>query len=105
MNPFENDNTINTLVKNDEFASEFQITIWKESKGRKTNSYISGWNLEQTELKQYLKEFKVKHGCNGSLKKEGENSILQFQGDKIDTLINFMIEKGVEEDYIQKKGQ
>ena len=27
------------------------------------------------------------------------------QGDKIDTLINFMIEKGVEEDYIQKKGQ
>ena len=99
MNPFEREeDTIEVQKEND-------ITIWKENRGRKVNTYITGWNLELTELKGYLKEFKQAKGCNGSIKEEEDVIRLQFQGDKVDDFIEFMISKGVDKNEITLKGQ
>jgi|SaaInlStandDraft_5_1057022.scaffolds.fasta_scaffold190538_1 translation initiation factor 1 (eIF-1/SUI1) len=106
MNPFENENEEETKV-----LVTTNITIWKTTRGRKTNTYITGWNIEESVLKDYLQQFKRTKGCNGSLKKEkdeDDNEIegytLHFQGDKIDSLIEFMISKGVNKDIITLKG-
>lgn len=102
MNPFEENENMSTIST----TAKSNITIWKESRGRKTNTYITGWNLTQDELKQYLKEFKQTKGCNGSLKNdESEGFKLHFQGDKIDDFIEFMISKGVDQESITVKGQ
>lgn len=101
MNPFENeDNNENNVV----FSSQ-NITIWKENRGRKINTYITGWNLETDELKQYIKSFKQTKGCNGSLKMEDGSPKIHFQGDKVIEFIEFMISKGVDENCITIKGQ
>lgn len=101
MNPFENEeNNENNLV-----ISSQNITIWKENRGKKINTYITGWNLEKEELKQYIKIFKQTKGCNGSLKMDDGNPKLHFQGDKIEEFIEFMISRGVNEDCITIKGQ
>ena len=100
MNPFEKEEeTIDIPKEND-------ITIWKENRGRKINTYITGWNIELDELKGYLKEFKQAKGCNGSIKVEdGKTTKLHFQGDKIDEFIQFMESKGVNKESITLKGQ
>lgn len=103
MNPFEEEEI--SIKPNDVLSSKFDITIWKESRGRKTNTYISGWNIKESDLKQHIKDFKKTHGCNGSLKNENDNFVLHFQGDKIDKMYDFIIEKGVEKDMITIKGQ
>ena len=103
MNPFEENESVPTISTSTEIKSD--ITIWKESRGKKTNTYITGWNLTQDELKQYLKQFKQTKGCNGSLKNEGEGFKLHFQGDKIDDFMEFMVSKGVDQESITVKGQ
>lgn len=103
MNPFEceedNTSTLGPTIMN--------IIVWKESRGRKTNTYVTGWNIDKAELQGYFKEFKQKHGCNGSLKKEEESDgyKLHFQGDKIDQIIDLIKSKGVDENFISIKGQ
>ena len=101
MNPFENEeeDNIQSVLTTD------QIIIWKENRGRKINTYITGWNLEIEELKQHLKNFKQQKGCNGSVKIEDDKPKLQFQGDKVDDFIQFMISKGIDEKIITVKGQ
>jgi len=104
MNPFEEISENLESIEETQFKST-NIVIWKENRGRKTNTYISGWQLEENELKDYIKEFKKTNGCNGSLKTDNNNFILHFQGDKINDLIKFMIYKGVNKEYITMKGQ
>ena len=100
MNPFDIEE------KNITFQKENEITIWKENRGRKINTYITGWNIDISDLKCYLKEFKQSKGCNGSVKTEDDNSVrLHFQGDKVDEFIEFMVSKGVNKDTIILKGQ
>ena len=101
-NPFEEDNSVNQLSALD---SEYNILLWKERRGRKTNTYVTGWNISESELKQYLKDFKKANGCNGSIKLEDGNLMLQLQGDKIDEITKFMLLKGIKEDNIRLKGQ
>ena len=103
MNPFENENENEQVTG---VLLPIDITIWKTTKGRKTNTYITGWNIEEHELKNYLQQFKRSKGCNGSLKKdeEGEGFTLHFQGDKINDLIEFMISKGIDNELITLKG-
>ena len=103
-NPFE-DNGSNDNANSFGLDSELNVVLWKESRGRKTNTYVSGWNIEENELKQYLKEFKKTNGCNGSIKNEDSGLIFHLQGDKIDELTKFMIMKGIKEDNITLKGQ
>ncbi len=100
MNPFEEEEETVTVPK------ENNITIWKENRGRKTNTYITGWNIDIDDLKSYLKEFKQSKGCNGSIKIEDDDTYkLHFQGDKIDDFIEFMLSKGIDKDTITIKGQ
>lgn len=103
MNPFECEEE----VSNNLGPTTMNITIWKENRGRKTNTYVTGWNLEKDELKGYLKEFKQKHGCNGSLKEDEANDgyKLHFQGDKIDQIIELLKSKGIDESSYSIKGQ
>jgi len=104
MNPFEENSEKLESTEETQFEST-NIIIWKENRGRKTNTYISGWKLEENELKDYIKQFKKAKGCNGSLKVDDNNFILHFQGDKVKELIEFMISKGVNKEYITMKGQ
>tara|TARA_B100000161_G_C33496755_1_gene389668 strand:+ start:527 stop:847 length:321 start_codon:yes stop_codon:yes gene_type:complete len=104
-NPFEEDNDVSLENKNNALDNEINVLLWKEKKGRKTNTYASGWNIDESELKQYLKEFKKSHGCNGSIKSDEENLIMHLQGDKVDDVAKFMVSKGVKEENIRLKGQ
>mgnify|MGYP001291528280 CR=1 FL=1 len=99
MNPFEREEETVILQK------ENDITIWKENRGRKINTYITGWNIDIEDLKSYQKEFKQSKGCNGSIKSDEDTPKLHFQGDKVNEFIIFMISKGVNEDTITLKGQ
>ena len=104
MNPFENEEDQNININNLKI-DEFSITTWIEKRGKKTNTYITGWNIDENDLKEYIKSFKKSKGCNGSLKVEDNNLVIQFQGDKLDEFIDFMKEKGVKENQISIKGQ
>ena len=101
MNPFEDEigqtNVLTQLETN-------EIVVWKENRGRKTNTYVSGWNTDKDQLKEYLKEFKKKNGCNGSLKTVEEKQVLHFQGDKVIDIIEFMVSKGIDSESIITKG-
>lgn len=102
-NPFEESQS-NDAFENVSFGNELNIVLWKESKGRKTNTYVRGWNIDESELKQYLKDFKKTHGCNGSIKNES-GLVVHLQGDKIDAITEFMISKDIKKENITLKGQ
>jgi translation initiation factor 1 (eIF-1/SUI1) len=104
MNPFDdiNDNNDNTKIHT--------IEIWVEANGRKKNTYISNWNLPQNELKEHLKFIKKKNGCNGTIKEISNESqtesikVLQFQGDHIDFINQYLIQNNIDESQINIKG-
>ena len=101
MDPFQQD----TNIHNEEtILSSSLIEVWHEKRGRKTNTYISGWLIPENEMKDYLKEFKKKHGCNGSIQQVEDGYRLHVQGDKIDDLVDLMVSKGVDRDIIKLKG-
>lgn len=92
------------------FDEDNKIILWKDKKGRKTNTYFSGWNLEKSELKNHLKKLKKTLGCNGSLKKintddkNKEEFIVHLQGDKELEIISYLIDNNISENNIVKKG-
>ena len=98
-NPFDNDDEIDEQV-----SSVSNVTIWKEQSGRKTNTYVTGWNIDINEMKDYVKVFKNKNGTNGSIKNYDDGGVqklkIQLQGDYVDKFFNFLVEKGVNEDNI-----
>lgn len=102
MNPFED------IAEEEEFAFNNQITVWLEANGRKKNTYISGWNITDEQLKEHLKTIKKKNGCNGSIKELLVNDIptkvLQLQGDHIDYVSDFLQSQGVDKANIHIKG-
>ena len=110
MNPFEYDNdndNDNNTVQN---TKESVVNIWIVTTGRKKNTYISGWNVTEAELKEHLKAIKKKNGCNGTVKtiqneSTNEDEItLQLQGEHVDYVRDYMIQQGVDEDNIHVKG-
>jgi len=103
MNPFE-ENKDDTFIK-----KPFNIDIWIEVNGRKKNTYVKGWNSSLELLKTHLKNIKKKNGCNGSIKEVMDDSkksdiILQFQGDHIDFIVNYLDEQGIDKEFINIKG-
>ena len=64
MDPF-NDYAIN--FTQNELTSRIIITVTPN--GRKHNTYVSGWDVDLSLLKQYLATIKKSKGCNGSIKK------------------------------------
>ena len=58
LNPFTSNDT---LESNDfQETNNNLIEIWVEVNGRKKNTYISGWNLNLTNLKEHLTFIKAK---------------------------------------------
>lgn len=100
MDPFNdvNENEIN------EFEERSEITIWKERKRGKFNTYFSGWNESIDEIKIKIKEFKKQKGCNGSVKEIDGVKIVHFQGDKVDEIIEFLKKNDISSDQINIKG-
>jgi len=80
-NPFNNitTNTNNILIEQN------SITIWKETLKRKNNTFISGWNISEDELKNHLKYIKKKIGCNGTIKKIKKSINLINENNNSDT--------------------
>jgi translation initiation factor 1 (eIF-1/SUI1) len=104
MNPFEeyNDNSnTDTLNK--------PIYIWVEAFGRKHNTYVSGWNIDEEAVKEHLKTMKKKKGCNGTIKDmeidgNAVERVLQLQGDHADYVNKFIVDTGVDPSIIHIKG-
>ena len=86
-------------------VNEFvDIEIWIDARGRNKNTYVTGWNIEESVLKNHLKMFKTKHGCNGSVKKRGGNLIMQLQGDNLNAIRKFIIDSGISIELIKIRG-
>lgn len=97
MNPFEEeDNEITANIP-------LNIIIWVEMNGRKKNTYISGWNDIE-----HLKIIKKNKGCNGTIKDIDEDGnivkVMQFQGDHSDYIEKYLINIGIDKEYIYIKG-
>jgi translation initiation factor 1 (eIF-1/SUI1) len=83
------------------------IEIWVEERGRKADTYVYGWNIDDETLKNHLKIIKKKRGCNGSIKEvikeNGPIKVMQLQGNVKDYVVGYLIENGINEDYIKIK--
>jgi translation initiation factor 1 (eIF-1/SUI1) len=80
------------VEQNNNIFKEEKVTILCEKTGRRCNTYITGWNASDDELKIALEKMKKKFGCGGAIKMitfEGvENTkALNLQG-------NFVIKTG-----------
>lgn len=93
MDPFSQ-NTKDLTFEEDEI-----ITITIERRGRKTNTYITGWNITKEDMKTHLKSLKKKFGCNGSVKIMNINSVdtlcIHLQGEHTDKLQSYLEENNV----------
>ena len=90
MNPFENEEIIYE-------PNNINLELWVENAGRRINTYLSGWNISEDELKEHLKIIKKKKGCNGSVKQnEQNNMIFHLQGDHKVFLISYLKLLGIE---------
>jgi len=104
MNPFE-DYTNNSNTD----AGEKPIYIWVEQSGRKHNTYISGWDIDDATIKEHLKTIKKKNGCNGSIKDMEVNGdsierVMQLQGDHAEYVKTFISKTGIDVSRIYIKG-
>ena len=104
MNPFEETDEIN-------ITQSKLIEIWVETNGRKKNTYLAGWNLPDTELKEHIKIIKKKNGCNGTLKELSSNDpnlesikAIQLQGDHIEYLKSYLKEHDIDTSLIRVRG-
>lgn len=88
MDIFENYNADESLKVDD-------ITVKIIRFGRKSVTHIIGWKLPIETLEEYTKFFKKVNGCNGTIKKVSEDYEIQFQGDQIEKVINFLLSKGI----------
>jgi translation initiation factor 1 (eIF-1/SUI1) len=83
---------------------EKNISITKEKRGRKTNIFISGWDISLDDKKTHLKKFKNKFGCNGSVKDKLINSVeenvIHLQGEHTDKIIEYLCDNGVDKSKI-----
>jgi translation initiation factor 1 (eIF-1/SUI1) len=104
MNPFEDIQTNNTNTK------ETSIEIWIEANGRKKNTFISGWNIPEKEIKEHIRVIKKKNGCNGSYKdipnesNDGLQKVIQLQGDHSEYINQYLIANGIDKTQIKIKG-
>jgi translation initiation factor 1 (eIF-1/SUI1) len=89
-------------------SKQVNIEIWVDQNGRKKNTYISGWEISDDELKTHLKIIKKKNGCNGTIKTLTNNleaiQVMQFQGDQSDFVKKYISEQGIDIKNIRIKG-
>ena len=98
MNPF------NQVQKN--IQKSYSIKLWKE-KGKKTNTFLTGWLDSKDELLVHHKKLKKSLGCNGSVKykkrkdDDEEKLFFHLQGDRVYELTNYLKEQGIDENDIE----
>jgi translation initiation factor 1 (eIF-1/SUI1) len=87
MDPFFHVETNNIMAEATSLINKKKITIMGASRGRKADTYIVNWDINEDDMKAHLKKMKQDFGCNGSIKMveyEGkEVKGLHLQGDKI----------------------
>ena len=92
------------LFESDNDILDNMIEIWVEERGRKSDTYIVGWDVDDETLKLHLKTIKKKRGCNGSIKQilKDNNSVkvMQLQGNVKDFVIAYLKENGINDDNI-----
>ena len=86
MNEFNIMNEFNSMNEFD--MKDVIINIWVETHGRKKNTFVSGWDLSDHDLKDHIKIIKKHNGCNGCVK----NNIIQLQGDHVNYLKSYLTE-------------
>jgi len=74
-------------------SNKLEIRVVKN--GRKSITYLDGWELEKEDLKAHMKELKKKHGCNGSVKEKDGKVVFMLQGEKSDELIEYLKKVGI----------
>ena len=101
MNPFDIVKDDNIKINNNiDNIIDIRLEILK----RKKNTYITGWNITEQEIKDHLKYIKKKIGCNGTIKSiDNENTIL-LQGNHCNFMQNYLVEQGIDLDTINIKG-
>lgn len=105
MNPFEEIET-NVPIK-----EIMKIEIWVEEAGRKCNTFVSGWDLPDTELKKHLKDLKGKCNCNGTIKElhnvitDTKTKVVLLQGDHSKRIKEYIIASGINKEDIRSKGK
>lgn len=94
-NPFEIEST--SLENFDDES----LLISVERQGRKQNTFISGWEITESDMKTHLKNLKRSLGCNGSIKTHKingeETTVLHLQGNKSDKVYEYLIGQGIDE--------
>lgn len=80
------------------------IELWVEEKGRRTDTYIHGWNIDNDLLKNHLKNIKKKKGCNGSIKElvkeTGVIKVMHLQGNVKNFVFSYLVENGIDSEKI-----
>lgn len=84
------------------------LIIQTQQRGRKTNTFLAGWNISKEVLKEHLKNLKRKHGCNGSIKTTIISGIeydncLHLQGNQINNIVDYLKEQGMNTNNIEIK--
>lgn len=106
MNPFED-----ILTNDNSNTKQTFIEIWVEANGRKKNTYVSGWDIPEEQLKEHLKTIKKKNGCNGTIKEiPNETStevikVIQLQGDHSEYINQYLVSHSVDSNNIRIKGR
>jgi translation initiation factor 1 (eIF-1/SUI1) len=102
LNALNNNNCNNILL------SDYNIEIWIERHGKKKNTFISGWEIPQDEIKKHIQYLKKKNGCNGTYKKitinSSEINVIVLQGDHIDFILNYLVSNNIDLSNIHIKG-
>lgn len=105
MDEFDSFNEFNNIEENNNLEEDKIVIRIDKRNARKCISYVEGWNLSLSELKEHLKTLKTKSGCNGSVKEkkneDGSKSVVfQLSGDKRYVLENYLLEHGIKEENI-----
>jgi translation initiation factor 1 (eIF-1/SUI1) len=97
MNPFNE--------KKIEINDSYNIKLWTEKRGRKTDTYLSGWLQEKNDLLVHHKQLKKNLGCNGTVKYKikDENKVLLFhlQGDRVYDVTEYLKGIGIKDNEIE----
>ena len=100
MNPFDIIKIDNSIINSIDNIIDIKLEILK----RKKNTYITGWNISEQEIKDHLKYIKKKIGCNGTIKTIDNSIIILLQGDHCIFIQNYLVEQGIDINLINIKG-
>ena len=104
----ENTNNPNRIINTVEPTVCFddKIVLFGLVNGRKSNTYIKGWNISNEMMLEHLQKLKKSLGCNGSIQEkfmyEGEEiKVLHLQGNKVAKVSEYLTKLGVTNVYVK----